>query len=219
MALQRVEQSSVFVNIMITGNDNDLAMLNKTLKLQHTLTGATLGQLVRNTNEAEIKTALDMTIIKACTKLNLKHNLQDHQIQSMVNEMLRVYKHETIEDIIMCFNKGVSGAFNENGIIYTVDISVVRMWMEKHLSEKADLREQLNHENKYPKGNSEGVLGLIATKKKELGFEDEQKREADMKAKVSAYPMNQEKQREINKKTDEQIEYGRKKEIERKKPK
>lgn len=204
--------------MLTKGDDNSIAILNNTLELKHTLTGASLNQLCLH-SEAETKIALDIAIVRACTKLNLKYNLQDHQIEFIVKEMLRVYKHETLEDIMLCLNKGVSGQYNNDGIIYTVDISIVNMWMRKHLAEKADLRERHHQEQKYPSGNSDGLLGLLATKKDELGITADEKKESEMKEAVRSYKPDHKKQAEINAKIDKQIEHGRKEEINRKRPK
>lgn len=193
--------------------------------MQHALQGVTFSQLIKIKNETEIKTAVDLAIVKAVTKLNLKYNLQDHQVSAIVNSVLRVYKHETLEDLILCLNKGISGKYQNDGIIYTIDISVINMWMQKHLEEKADARQRQHQEQKYPSQdneaeNNEGILGLLLKKKEELKWlkEDEEK-EQQMNQAVKSYKYDPEKQAKLNAQIDKQIQHGSKKEGTSKKPK
>ena len=112
--------------------------------------------------------------------MSLGLNMSDFQIQTLIEDILEVYPYESLEDLKECFKKARNGfydfGFNKRDVL---NMLVVRDWMKRHLTEKAELRERLlkDQQRKYNESIKENVS--------QIDYEAYKKRmiEEDLKAK------------------------------------
>lgn len=100
--------------------------------------------LMKTIDSREIYIALDIQLTKLVKSLNLKWNLQDGQIKTIVEDLIDKYPNETLEDFILVFRRARMGGFkDEDGktTIFRLDSAVIFGWMEIYLGEKYDALE------------------------------------------------------------------------------
>lgn len=95
--------------------------------------------LAKNSSLVEVHQALDIQLTKLVASLNLKWNLTDNQIKTIVEDLIDKYKNESLEDFILVFKKARQGEFGE---LYRLDSAVIFGWMEAYLSEKYEILER-----------------------------------------------------------------------------
>jgi hypothetical protein len=80
-----------------------------------------------------VAVALDIQLTRLVASLNLKWNLNDGQIKTIVEDLLDKYPGESLEDFILCFKKARQGEYGE---LIRLDSPIIFTWMEKYLDEK-----------------------------------------------------------------------------------
>ncbi len=103
-----------------------------------------ISEVKRNVEPGDVERSIDIALTRLNESLNLKWKLNSGQIQTLVNDLVDKYPHETIEDFILVFRKARQ---NEFGEIFRLDSAVIFGWMEYYLEEKYALWEkQLENE-------------------------------------------------------------------------
>lgn len=73
-------------------------------------------------------------------------DIPDDKMKLLCEDILEVYSHDSLEDIVQCLKKGRQGYY---GTSYNkLNMMVIQEWMSKHLEEKARLRENLHQSEK-----------------------------------------------------------------------
>lgn len=73
-------------------------------------------------------------------------DLSNYQIQVLTEDLIDVYKWDSIEDIQICLRNGRQGKY---GPTYNkLNMVIIQDWMSKHLEEKAIAREHQYNESK-----------------------------------------------------------------------
>lgn len=140
--------------------------------------------LAKNCEPGIIEATLDVHLNNLVESLNLKWNLQPHQIKTIVEDLIDKYQYESLEDFILIFKRARQGEFGE---LYRLDSAVIFGWMERYLEEKYEAFERLQKQNKpaekiiFPEVSEETVKevkdfaeGLKKTMKKEVPISDEE---------------------------------------------
>lgn len=96
-------------------------------------TALPISQINRVAAPGEVEVAIDIALTKLVGNLNLKWNLNDCQIKTIVEDLVDKYPNETIEDFILIFKRARQGEFGE---LYRLDSAVIFGWMERYLEEK-----------------------------------------------------------------------------------
>jgi len=90
-------------------------------------------------SRTEIATHVDWIIEMLTQTLNVKASLTEFQKKDLVYFLMDQYKHETLDDFILCFKMGKSGQL---GPIYgRIDREVIGKWMTQYLEMKSMERE------------------------------------------------------------------------------
>lgn len=137
-ALQRKERSNALIAIVT--NPDRLRDMERGLTIKKIITEALpICELKREVPFHEIALALDIQLTRLVASLNLKWNLNDEQVKTIVEDLIDKYPNESLEDFILVFKLARTGHFkddNGNGAIYRLDSAVIFGWMEQYLSEK-----------------------------------------------------------------------------------
>lgn len=139
---------------------------------------------VREFGLDSVKKEIVFSINKCADSLNII--LTNDQIYTLADDIIEVYIHDSIEDVIQCLKKGRQGSygFGHNNR-QTLNMIVIREWMTKHLEEKAIAREselskskdeKVNHEWKNRMEYEESVKAgsIIQDKIKESKFSNDE---------------------------------------------
>lgn len=184
-------------------------------------TGVPIAEVARVVGDRQVAIALDIQLIKLVGSLNLKWNITDGQIQTIVEDIMDKYPNESIEDFVLCFKKARMGEFGE---LYRLDSAVVFVWIQRYLDEKYEV---LENELRKAKQNDYHVMPEVTdgpgrrlfdewANKMTMGTkipdmpEDEIKRtgqEDPPKKKAISYPSSSP---EVGRLLDLKSEYGRK---------
>jgi len=85
--------------------------------------------------------AISKSITKCCQALGIE--IAEETILMLADDILEVYRYESIEDVIYCLKKGRQGFYgfghNKRG---SLNMIVIRDWMALMLDEKASAREK-----------------------------------------------------------------------------
>lgn len=85
----------------------------------------------------DIATRIDAEIT-VCLEL-LQVDLSDQAIKVLVDDIISVYKRDSLEDILITFRNGRRGQYGKN--YGKFNMIVFTQWMTEHLTEKSILRE------------------------------------------------------------------------------
>lgn len=76
--------------------------------------------------------------------MGLGINLSQDQIMVICNDIMEVYSYDSIEDIQQCLKKGRQGKYGfGHNKRDSLTMHLIREWMQKHLEEKAQIRENI----------------------------------------------------------------------------
>lgn len=94
---------------------------------------------------ADVAMIIDLNLEVLCQTLNITNSLTEYQKKDIVMTIMDRFKHESVEDIILCFRMAKDGEF---GILYNrLDRTIVLDWMTRYLDVKAMEREAENSSN------------------------------------------------------------------------
>jgi len=101
--------------------------------------GIPLTEIVRETGFKSVAQVLDIHLTRLVAQFNLNNNIQDHQIKTIVEDLIEKYPAESVEDFILCFKMARQGSF---GVVYHLHSAVVFEWMSKYLEQKYETVEK-----------------------------------------------------------------------------
>jgi hypothetical protein len=107
--------------------------------------GIPLTEIVRETGFKSVAQVLDIHLTRLVAQFNLNNNIQDHQIKTIVEDLIEKYPAESVEDFILCFKMARQNAF---GVVYHLHSAVVFEWMAKYLEQKYEAIEKKLREEK-----------------------------------------------------------------------
>ena len=128
-------------------SDVQLAIFEKDLTLQKSMTGTSLARIEKKVSTGDLVRTIVFLIERAVDFFNVKSTLNSSQILLMAVDFLEVYKHETIEDIVMMFKMVRQGKIGDK-IFYLDSHVIMNEWMPQYLNFKAQQREQDYKTNK-----------------------------------------------------------------------
>lgn len=133
-------------DLMATVNDSaKLVKFERWLNVRAIIeTALPISEVKRNVEPGDVERSIDIALTRLNESLNLKWKLNSGQIETLVNDLVDKYPHETVEDFILLFRKARQ---NEFGEIYRLDSAVIFGWMEYYLEEKYSIWDkQLDNE-------------------------------------------------------------------------
>lgn len=156
-------------------------------------------ELKRVVGTRQVAIALDVQLTRLVASLNLKWNLNDLQIKTIVEDLIDKFPNESLEDFILCFKKARQGEYGE---LIRLDSPIVFTWMEKYLEEKyTEVENQLmaeketynktiqpeNSERDWLKVWQEAIDALPSRKPPPI-TDEEINKEGQLKTKRQPYP-------------------------------
>lgn len=144
-----------------------------------------IAMLKKYAEPGAVELTLDLHLTRLIESLNLKWNLQTHQIKTIVEDLIDKYQYESLEDFILIFKRARQGEFGE---LYRLDSAVIFGWMERYLEEKYEAFERIQQRGtipiesvSFPEVSPEVVQevkefaeGLKKTMKKEIPITDQE---------------------------------------------
>lgn len=97
-----------------------------------------VAEVARVVGSRQVAIALDIQLTRLVASLNLKWNITDGQIKTIVEDIIDKYPNESIEDFVLCFKKARTGEYGE---LFRLDSAVVFVWIQRYLDEKYEVLE------------------------------------------------------------------------------
>jgi hypothetical protein len=145
----------------------------------------TIATQIKAHGEKAVKLEIASALDKLTVGLNI--NLSTAQFEILLDDLADLYKHDSLEDLIMCFKKARQGLYGwgheKRGVL---NMLVIKSWMAEHLEAKAIEREKAHEEIK--KGD---------TKLKGVDYESYKKRMAEEKKKPKKDPTKEETEYQV----------------------
>jgi hypothetical protein len=125
--------------IAIVTDSNEVRTFEKKLTIQSIIKNSVpLNVLKQSVGGRQVSMALDVQLTRLVANLNLKWNLNDEQIKTIVEDLIDKYPGESLEDFILVFKKARQGEYGE---LFRLDGPVIFSWMDKYLDEKYRIME------------------------------------------------------------------------------
>lgn len=119
-----------------------------------------MSEISRVVGIRQVAIAIDIQLTRLIASLNLKWNITDAQIKTIVEDIMDKFPNESIEDFMMCFKKARQGEYGE---LFRLDSAVVFVWIQRYLDEKYEaLEAELSklktndYHERAPKDDGEG---------------------------------------------------------------
>lgn len=206
LARQQPENVSISINNPSEFIKN-LPTIERTVNLQACIEGKTLKALERENLGKELKISLDLQLMRLAASMNLTRNITGAQVETIVLDLIELFPYETLEDFILVFKRIRQGYY---GTDYNrLDGATIRGCMQKHLDEKAALREK-NHNIEKSRGSDLNLQSVIDSYKNgnpllKTWKETEDEREVEFrKMRMDWYKNQQQKQKEEIEKQSQQ---------------
>ncbi|MGH1436579.1 MAG: hypothetical protein ACRBG0_19205 [Lewinella sp.] len=104
-----------------------------------------MAQVIRTEGVAPVLDWVMRFVSKCATQLNISASAEF--IETLSEDIIDVYKYDSLEDIAECLKKGRQGRY---GINYgKLNMVVIQEWMAKHLEEKYRAREAAHENSKH----------------------------------------------------------------------
>ena len=131
---KQVQLKDIQKEALLTQNQNSTE-----LTVQNCLEAKQMIYLLNRGARQDIATRIDAEIT-VCLEL-LQVNLSDQAIKVLVDDIISVYKWDSLEDTLITFRNGRRGQYGKN--YGKFNMIVFTQWMKEHLTEKSILRESL----------------------------------------------------------------------------
>lgn len=131
--LQRKEHATALIATLT--NPDQARAFERGLTIKKAVeVGLPVTEIVRLEGFKSVAQAIDIALVKLVASLNIKNNLNDGQIKTIVEDLIEKYPNESIEDFVLVFKMARQ---NEFGTTYqTLDQPTIFGWMEKYLEKK-----------------------------------------------------------------------------------
>lgn len=131
----------------------ELVVAEKGIKIHHAIAAPTIATLEKEVGPRVLIKVVSFLIksIIDSFKVTNKPTTQD-EITVIASDFIDQFKHESLEDFVLCFRKARRGVFNET--FHRIDELVLFQWMQRHLEEKAEALEKIHHKRNYPDGKN-----------------------------------------------------------------
>ncbi len=142
-----MEQSRGLVNILtdIESNIQAVIEVEKGLTVAKTLEGSPLCMQIKEHGRAKVATSLDLQLVRLAAMMNVKHNLTNAMITTIVYDLLEKYPNETMEDFMLVFKRMRQGYYGPS--YHMLSEATIMECMDLHLDEKwAEKERQLAKE-------------------------------------------------------------------------
>ena len=105
----------------------------------------------------DVDNEISKSVIKCGIGLGIE--LSNYESQLLVEDLVDVYKYDSIEDIQVCLKNGRQGKYGKN--YNKLNMIVFGEWMSKHLEQKAIEREKQYSTNKHEWDSKEDYLKAV----------------------------------------------------------
>lgn len=133
-------------------------------------------QQIREHGANLVKAEIVFSIQKCINALGIEMDNSD--LSTLAEDILDVYKYDSVEDVIQCLKKGRQGTY---GLGYnnrrSLNMLIIREWMSKHLEEKATAREKALSEHKAKVTEYTNDANFYKAYKERMAKEAEKKKE------------------------------------------
>lgn len=161
--------------------------LEQSLSISTVLECSPIAMQIKEHGRAQVARALDLQLTRLASMMNVKHNLTDSMIHTIVYDLLEKYPHETLEDFLMVFKRMRQGYYGPS--YHQLSEASIISCMQMHLEEKYTERErQWRTQKEKDKQEQEHTLSreqvLAAYRRiKDYGLEQQPQKEIDKKEK------------------------------------
>lgn len=169
---------------LIAANDlPSLALYERQMTLQKAIEGTTLHKLSKTINDENLVVIIVYLIDRVSENFNVGKKFTEGQSFIMALDLLDVFKHENLEDILLMFRMARTGKIGD-GKDYKLDSQTVfHKWIPQYLEMKIDQREQMHSREKNMTFSNqislEDVRKAYEKKKSAQKIEDEKNEKID----------------------------------------
>lgn len=133
-------------------NQADFIHYKSSLTIEKALKGTTLCEIERKSPK-EIYSIVYFLLSEANESFSMNNKMNDKQIQDTSLELINLFKHDTIEDIIMMLKMAVNGKIGGSKL-YRFDANVLfNLFVPEYMELKAVAREDINERKRFEQGS------------------------------------------------------------------
>ena len=124
----------------------ELVRLSHSITIQDSLKAPILKNLEAQYGKDNLATVIAYQIMQTAAFFNLGNNIREDQALETAYLILEKYPSETLEDFTLVFKNAKTGKYGE--LYNRLDGQTIFKWIEAHLDQKAEIREQLHQKQK-----------------------------------------------------------------------
>lgn len=138
----RHKQSIDLVHTLTKGTIDDVLNLEQGLSVKDIIVDAIpVSVQIHTHGRARIAQILDIQLIRLAEAMNVKHNLKNDQIKTIVYDLLERYKHETVEDFLLVFKRLRQGYYGDS--YHLLNQETIFKAVQTHLEEKYEEHDRM----------------------------------------------------------------------------
>lgn len=161
-ALLQVSQRGMVKMLLADSSPRGLQEISERMpkRIEDALDFPVLSDVIAVTDKKLVVKYVHFELIKLAGLLSVGGNLTDNQAAFIAEELVDLFKHETLADFVLCFRRGAIGQYNIQGEkdIFRFDGIVLRRWMEKYLDEKYQVIENENKKRRETEAQDSPIL-------------------------------------------------------------
>ncbi len=111
---------------------------------------------IKEHGRKDVAMSLDLQLVRLAKMMNVKHNLSDNMITTIVYDLIEKYPQETMEDFVLVFKRMRQGYYGPS--YHLLSEATIIECMNLHLEEKWAEKERLLREEKDKQTKQEKAL-------------------------------------------------------------
>lgn len=160
------------MNVLAKASDLELSVYESDMTLSKAMEGTSLKKLGTMIEKINVTKTIVFLTTRLASNFNVGKKFTDEQAVMMAVDLIDIFAHETIEDVLLMFKFARTGRIGDGKEFKLDSQTVFHKWVPQYLELKAEARERIHNRQKdqftaLPKWEKEDTAKFIVSGKEE----------------------------------------------------